>query len=110
MNAIQRDAICNNNIDQKFQFAKAIISQSHLTPMPLQVVPVYWKYDHALQIYPTPDLIVIADNFETYTTNYSDCYVINPGMFSKNNFSFQAYVPAINQIQDCQLPSDTNVA
>ncbi|XP_011155477.1 DNA polymerase epsilon subunit 2 [Solenopsis invicta] len=91
-------------------FAKAIISQSHLTPVPLQVVPVNWRYDHALQIFPTPDLIVIADNFETYTTNYSDCYVINPGMFSKNNFSFQAYVPAINQIQDCQLPNDTNVA
>lgn len=91
-------------------FAKAIISQSHLTPVPLQVVPVYWKYDHALQIFPTPDLIVMADNFETYTTNYSDCYVINPGMFSKNNFSFQVYVPASNQIQDCQLPSDTNIA
>ncbi|XP_018397360.1 PREDICTED: DNA polymerase epsilon subunit 2 [Cyphomyrmex costatus] len=90
-------------------FAKAIISQSHLTPVPFQVVPVYWKYDHALQIFPTPDLIVIADNFETYTTNYSDCYVINPGMFAKNNFSFQSYVPAINQIQDCQLPNDTDV-
>ncbi|XP_012526745.1 DNA polymerase epsilon subunit 2 [Monomorium pharaonis] len=91
-------------------FARAIISQSHLTPVPLQVVPIYWRYDHALQIFPTPDLIVIADNFKTYKTNYSDCYVINPGMFSKNNFLFQAYVPAINQIQDCQLPSDTNVA
>ncbi|CAL1675823.1 unnamed protein product [Lasius platythorax] len=90
-------------------FAKAIISQSHLTPVPLQVVPVYWRYDHALQVFPTPDLIVIADNFGTYTTNYSDCYVINPGMFSKNNFSFQAYVPAISQIQDCQLPNDTDV-
>ncbi|KAL6440025.1 hypothetical protein ACFW04_002988 [Cataglyphis niger] len=91
-------------------FAKTIISQSHLTPVPLQVVPIYWKYDHALQVFPTPDLIVIADNFGTYTTDYSDCYVINPGMFSKNNFSFQVYVPAINQIQDCQLPNDTDVS
>ncbi|XP_070517349.1 DNA polymerase epsilon subunit 2 [Cardiocondyla obscurior] len=90
-------------------FAKAIISQSHLTPVPLQVVPIYWKYDHALQIFPTPDLIVIADNFETYTTNYSDCYVINPGLFSKNNFSFQAYVPAVHQVEDCQLAADNTV-
>ncbi|XP_012234665.1 DNA polymerase epsilon subunit 2 [Linepithema humile] len=84
-------------------FAKIIISQSHLTPVSLRTVPIYWRYDHALQIFPTPDLIVIADNFETYTTNCSNSFVINPGMFSKN-FSFQAYVPAVNQIQDCQLP------
>jgi len=95
--------------EKNFQFAKAIISQSHLTPVPLQVLPVYWKYDYALQIYPTPDLIVVADSFETYTTSCSNCYVINPGMFSKNNFSFQVYVPANNQIQDCQLPNDNSV-
>ncbi|XP_014471105.1 PREDICTED: DNA polymerase epsilon subunit 2 [Dinoponera quadriceps] len=108
--------MCRNSLrfpkEENFfkHFARAIISQSHLIPVPLEVVPVYWKYDHALQIFPTPDLIVIADNFETYTASYSDCYVINPGMFSKNNFSFQTYVPAANQIQDCQLPNDTDIA
>lgn len=77
--------------------------------MSLRTVPIYWRYDHALQILPTPDLIVIADDFETYTTSYSDIFVINPGMFSKNNFSFQAYMPVVNQIQDCQLPNATNI-
>ncbi|XP_066589417.1 DNA polymerase epsilon subunit 2 [Prorops nasuta] len=87
-------------------FARSIISQSHLTPLSLPVIPIYWKHDHALQIYPTPDLIVVADQFEAYTTKYTGCYVINPGMFPKNNFAFKAYVPSSETIEDCEIPAE----
>ncbi|XP_076666630.1 DNA polymerase epsilon subunit 2 [Andrena cerasifolii] len=87
-------------------YAKSIICQSYLTPLNLSVIPIYWKYNHALQIYPTPDLIVAADKFEAYETKYSNCHVINPGSFPKNNFSFKVYVPALDVIEHCAIPKD----
>ena len=29
--------------------------------VPLEVQPVYWAYDHALQLYPIPDALILAD-------------------------------------------------
>ncbi|XP_076234942.1 DNA polymerase epsilon subunit 2 [Calliopsis andreniformis] len=87
-------------------YAKSIICQSHLTPLSLSVIPIYWKYDHALQIHPTPDLIVSADKFEAYETTYSNCHIINPGLFPKNDHSFKVYVPALNLIEHCAIPKD----
>ncbi|XP_015609962.1 DNA polymerase epsilon subunit 2 isoform X2 [Cephus cinctus] len=90
-------------------YAKSIICQAHLTPMNLPVIPIYWKHDHALQLYPVPDLIVVADQFESYTTEHMECKVMNPGSFPKNNFSFMAYVPAMNNIDICAIPVDTDL-
>ncbi|XP_078034592.1 DNA polymerase epsilon subunit 2 [Augochlora pura] len=87
-------------------YAKSIICQSHLTPLSLSVIPVYWKYDHALQIYPTPDVIVVADKFEAYETVYSNCHIINPGLFPKNGHSFKVYVPALDLVEHCAIPKD----
>lgn len=86
-------------------FAKSIISQSHLAPLTLSASPVYWKHDHALRLHPTPDLIVVADRYEPYSTVYSNCHVTNPGSFPNNNFSFKTYVPAANIIEDCEISS-----
>lgn len=89
-----------------FQYAKSIISQSHLVPLNLQAMPIYWKYDHALQLFPTPDLIVVADSFPGYKTEFSQCHVINPSSFLRSGFSFQTYEPAElfeKQITDCQI-------
>jgi DNA polymerase epsilon subunit 2 len=70
------------------------------------MIPVYWKHDQALQLYPTPDLIVIADDFQPYSTSYAKCKVINPGPFSKSNFAFKCYNPADNSVDDCEIPAD----
>ncbi|XP_063977323.1 DNA polymerase epsilon subunit 2 [Diachasmimorpha longicaudata] len=88
-------------------YAKTMISQSHLAPMSLPVVPVYWRHDHALQLYPTPDLIITADNSQQYTTKIGECQVVNPGTFPRNNFSFKVYRPGTDEIEDCELPNDT---
>ncbi|XP_011310103.1 DNA polymerase epsilon subunit 2 [Fopius arisanus] len=88
-------------------YAKTMISQSHLAPMSLPVVPVYWKHDHVLQLFPTPDLIIVADNSQQYTTRVDDCQVINPGSFPRNNFSFKVYRPGTGEVEDCELPNDT---
>ncbi|KAK2587608.1 hypothetical protein KPH14_003735 [Odynerus spinipes] len=86
-------------------FAKSIICQSHLAPLMLSSNPVYWKHDYALRLHPTPDLIVVADRYEPYSTIYSNCHVVNPGSFPNNNFSFKTYVPAANIIEDCEIPN-----
>ncbi|XP_058796791.1 DNA polymerase epsilon subunit 2 [Phymastichus coffea] len=87
-------------------FAKSIIRQSHLTPLLFSVIPVYWKHDHALQLYPTPDLVVVADDFKPYETTYYECKVINCGSFVKSNFTFMTYYPSENGVDECILPED----
>lgn len=89
-----------------FQYAKTIICEAHLAPIVLPVQPIYWKHDNAMQLFPTPDLVVVADKFEAYVTKYSDCSVMNPGSFSKNNYQFKAYFPADNAIEDCEMSND----
>lgn len=83
-----------------------------MTPLLYSTVPVYWKYDQALHLYPTPDLIVVADDFQQYetvdTTNKFNCKVINPGSFLKSKFSFLYYKPTDTKepIEKCELDDE----
>ena len=60
------------------QFAKSVISQSHLCPLPLHVLPIYWAFDHTLRLYPLPDVVICADKHDAYVETQSDCFVVNP--------------------------------
>lgn len=60
------------------QFVKTILSQGHLTPLPLYVCPVYWAYDHTLRVYPVPDVIIFADKYDPFNISNTDCLCINP--------------------------------
>ena len=60
------------------QFAKSLVSQAHLCPLPLHVCPVYWAYDCGLRLYPLPDLVVCADKFDPFTRRSADCSIMNP--------------------------------
>jgi DNA polymerase epsilon subunit 2 len=42
------------------------------------MTPIYWSYDHALHLYPLPDLIVVCDKFKSITDTIADCTIINP--------------------------------
>ncbi|XP_063231386.1 DNA polymerase epsilon subunit 2 [Bacillus rossius redtenbacheri] len=87
-------------------FAKTILCQAHLTPLPLSVCPLYWGFDAALRLYPLPDLVVVGDTFSAFTSSYMGCVVSNPGSFPKSEFSFKVYIPATRQMEDSQLPND----
>lgn len=69
------------------QFAKTVISQAHLAPLPPSVCPVYWAHDAALRLYPLPDLIVVADQIKSFTTSHMNCTVVNPVSFYYSLFS-----------------------
>ncbi len=87
-------------------FARTLACQAHLAPLPLHICPVYWDHDRAMHLYPLPDLVVSGDKFDPFTAEESDCRVINPGCFGKNDFSFKTYVPKTGEVEDCQLPKE----
>lgn len=73
-----------NNMDRLIQHSiKTILDQSHLCPVPLQTTPIYWQYDHALRLYPSPDILVLSEStIKQYSEKYEDdVEVMNPGPF-----------------------------
>ena len=83
--------------------AKTLLSQGHLAPLPLHAMPVYWSHDHALRLYPIPDVLVIADKYDAFSVSATDCLLFNPGSFPKSNFSFKVYLPAQRKIENCEI-------
>ncbi|XP_003471850.3 DNA polymerase epsilon subunit 2 [Cavia porcellus] len=93
----------SSNLDIPNHFAKTVISQGHLTPLPLYVCPVYWAYDYTLRVYPVPDLLVIADKYDPFTVTNTDCLCINPGSFPRSGFSFKVFYPSNKTVEDSKL-------
>ncbi|XP_050406951.2 DNA polymerase epsilon subunit 2 [Patella vulgata] len=89
--------------DVPTHFAKSIISQGHLCPLPLHVCPTYWAYDRSLRIYPLPDLVICADKCDPFTTTQVECTIMNPGSFPRTNFGFKVYYPATREVQESQI-------
>lgn len=84
-------------------FAKTLLSQSHLSPLPLHARPVYWGYDHALWLYPLPDLVVVGDKCDPFTETLQGCTVTNVGSFVKNGFEFKVYHPFSGTVEDSKI-------
>lgn len=55
-----------------------VLQQSHLCPVPLENQSVYWQYDHALHLYPAPDLVVLADSAAPAQFTFKDTACVNP--------------------------------
>ncbi|NXY56640.1 DPOE2 polymerase, partial [Callaeas wilsoni] len=90
----------SSNMDIPNHFVKTILSQGHLTPLPLYVSPVFWAYDYSLRVYPVPDVLVIADKHDPFTVTSSDCLCINPGSFPRSGFSFKVFYPSNKTVED----------
>ncbi|XP_053488734.1 DNA polymerase epsilon subunit 2 [Ictalurus furcatus] len=93
----------STNLDIPNHFVKTILSQGHLTPLPLYVSPVYWAYDYALRVYPVPDVVIFADKYDPFSISNSDCVCINPGSFPRSGFSFKVYYPSNRTVEDSKL-------
>ncbi|TKS86734.1 DNA polymerase epsilon subunit 2 [Collichthys lucidus] len=90
----------NNNLDIPNHFVKTILSQGHLTPLPLYVSPVFWAYDYSLRVYPVPDVIVFADKYDPFSITNTDCLCVNPGSFPRSGFTFKVYYPSNRTVED----------
>ncbi|XP_056401308.1 DNA polymerase epsilon subunit 2 [Hyla sarda] len=93
----------SNSLDIPNHFVKTILSQGHLTPLPLFVSPVYWAYDYTLRLYPLPDLVVVADKYDPFSISNTECLTINPGSFPRSGFSFKVYYPSNKTAEDSKL-------
>ncbi|CAL1265682.1 unnamed protein product [Larinioides sclopetarius] len=93
-------------VDIPSLFVKTAIANAHLLPLPLNVAPVYWEYDHALSLYPLPDVVVCADKHDPYTVTSSDCIFFNPGSLPRSNFSFKVYFPSAKQVEDSEITEE----
>lgn len=104
--------LCRNTLhfpdsgDIPDHLTKTLLSQCCLTPMSLGVQPVFWRHASALNLYPLPDLVVVADHFQPFVRNYKECQVINPGSFPRTEFTFNVYVPASRTVEESQIPND----
>jgi DNA polymerase epsilon subunit 2 len=59
---------------------RTILSQSHLSPFPISVRPLHWDFSHALNLYPLPTSVVLADSdAPEFVVKYCGCTVMNPG-------------------------------
>lgn len=39
------------------QLVQTILDQAHLAPLPLNVRPILWDFDHSLRLYPMPTTV-----------------------------------------------------
>ena len=92
--------------DVPTHFAKTLVAQSHLSPLPLHVEPVYWSRDNAMWLYPLPDLLVCADKYDPYSVTQVDCNVINPGSFPRSDWAFKVYMPATRQVEYSRIDDE----
>lgn len=65
--------------------SKTVLSQGHLSPMPLNALTVNWEYDYCLHLYPLSDLVIIGDSHAKYTQNVNESHVLNPVSITKTS-------------------------
>lgn len=82
-----------------------VLQQSHLCPVPLENQSVYWQYDHALHLYPAPDLVVLADSAASAHFTFKDTACVNPGSLVKGTFT--AYNIYEREVELSEVPTDS---
>ncbi|GKY95043.1 hypothetical protein MPSEU_000468600 [Mayamaea pseudoterrestris] len=63
---------------------KTLLDQSYL--LPVQGVPVFWNYDHALRLYPLPDALILGGDAvkEGFHEIYGGCHVVHAGSMGES--------------------------
>ncbi|KAL3316647.1 DNA polymerase epsilon subunit 2 [Cichlidogyrus casuarinus] len=106
--------------------AQCLASQSHLSPLPIHISPIYWPLDQALHLHPLPDLVVCAEPNPLANLNAASpvegCVFMNPERFGqlaprssnseeidsenqfKYEFSFKVWYPSSHTVEDSKLP------
>lgn len=62
------------------KLVKTLLDQGTVSPFPLTVRPVLWDHASAVQLYPLPTALVLADSEAApFCMTYEGCHVMNPG-------------------------------
>lgn len=92
--------------EMKRFLVQTVLDQIHLSPLPINVRPTVWEWDHALRLYPMPTTLILADKHERYDLTYEGCHVFNPGGFVGNQFEWSVYYPATGRSELSALPEE----
>ena len=75
----QEDAL-SSDLHAARKLVKTILDQGYLSPFRMAIKPVLWDYAGALQVYPLPTAMVLADaEAPAFCVTYEGCHVMNPG-------------------------------
>uniref|UniRef100_A0AC34RKY3 DNA polymerase II subunit 2 n=1 Tax=Panagrolaimus sp. JU765 TaxID=591449 RepID=A0AC34RKY3_9BILA len=92
------ESICRNAIKIPSEtnqlvpaFCQTILSQRHFSPLPIHISPKLLHQDQCFQLCPLPDVLILADRFQSFSFSNSDCTILNPGSFSRSDFEFFVY-------------------
>jgi DNA polymerase epsilon subunit 2 len=62
------------------KLVKTVLDQGYLAPFRMANRPLLWDYASALQLYPLPTALVLADaEAPAFCVTYEGCHVMNPG-------------------------------
>ena len=82
--------------------AETIISQGHVLPLSIASQPVYWEFDHALRLSPTPDAVIIGEDQDFWSNDFNESIVFCPGSFSANA-TFAVFRPGMRTVEESCL-------
>jgi len=85
-------------VDRNQNVVKTLLDQAHLCPLSLGVRPIFWPMDYSLWLYPLPDVLVLGDRYQQYSTRYEDCLCMNPGSFGMDS-TFLLFYPYHEETQ-----------
>ncbi|KAL2073323.1 hypothetical protein VTL71DRAFT_10647 [Oculimacula yallundae] len=74
------DSTLSSDLHAARKLVKTILDQGYLAPFGMGIRPVLWDYASALQVYPLPTAMVLADTeAPAFCVTYEGCHVMNPG-------------------------------
>ncbi|KAJ4462244.1 putative DNA polymerase epsilon subunit B [Paratrimastix pyriformis] len=82
---------------------KTVFDQAHLCPLCPQTVPIAWNLDHAMQLYPIPHMLLLADSCTHLTAEYQGAKCVNPGSFPVD-LTFVVYYPGNRTVEVSSIP------
>lgn len=96
--ALQRSQIpeLKSENPQPHQIHQTLLDQGHLSPMSLATQARQWNMDHALGLYPVPDMLCVAEASRAVNEDMKGVRCINPGSFFREGFSYAIYSPTTN--------------
>ncbi|CAB9527422.1 polymerase epsilon subunit 2 [Seminavis robusta] len=98
----------NSITTPRSRMLKTILDQGHL--LPVAKSPIYWNCDHALRIWPPPDMIVLGGSSAAPESQlYAGCDAVHLGSFSrKGSCSYYTPRPEFNDDDDHELEDGTS--
>ncbi|EKD13776.1 uncharacterized protein L3040_005607 [Drepanopeziza brunnea f. sp. 'multigermtubi'] len=77
--AVEEETV-SSDLQAARKLVKTILDQGYLSPFGMAIRPVLWDYASALQVYPLPTAMVLADTeAPAFCVTYEGCHVMNPG-------------------------------